>query len=1117
MALAQRQSGRPRSGAFFVPPFHRLLKREFVRCAKSLSEATWYPLTLRAFNVPTYSLEIKKSSRIANPWAGKLTLWLCLIVSAFLLASDRVSAQDFSWRDVGGMDFATPVKYQDHTGMCWAFSSVAALESMYKITRNDPTYNSDLSEQQLPCAGVGDAVIGGFPSSALAYFQLAGVVTEAELPFTKSNYSPLWPLSAGWRDRAYKIDSQSGFTGNAATIKDYVKRYGPIITEMQIDNDWYGPEQGPSRGGHAVLITGYHDDAALPGGGYFIVKNSWGDWWGDGGYGKIPYSAFGTYSQWMITGPAYAVGAAHTLAWDTSPDPGAQSGAGTWSLNADNWTPNGQSRGVWVNGEDAAVFAPSTGNQSITVDGALSLHAITFENGLGRYSLSGGSLTITHGGIAAGTNVAIASEITVGAPQQWTVAAGKTLSISGPVNTHISPLTISGDGNTLIKGVIRDVHADPRYDGLLSAFKGSLIKTGAGTLTLAAANVYTGNTTVSGGTLTLSGSQGAILASPVYITGGKLLIDNTLDNVAHRIASSAGVMLQGGELALRGHPAGTSENIDNLMLHSGNSTITAAAATNVSAIAAPYLGRNLGATALVRGTNLGAASSGAVGQIRFSTAPLLSNSGSGDQTGIVPYLIGDNNIDGPGTDLVTYGANGLRPLIAGEYAYSLLLAKNVRLSASANTGALSIRSLVLENSGAPSQVTIENGSTLAITSGAVLSIGSAANIISGGAITFGNNSAAGYEGIIHAVSDMTIQSSIVNNGTMPVNLTKAGPGTLILAANNTFSGRTYISGGILQIGDGGTTGSLPGAVTNNAELVFQRSDNVTFSGAISGNGHVTKLGDNTLILTGYNNYTGGTTIASGALQIGNGISGGYITGNISNNAQLIFNRSGSMIFNGVISGDGSLIKLGPGNISINAPNTYSGSTIINNGKLTLLSTGSLASGLIDVHAGAFDVSSVIGYTLDAGKMIAGNGTVAGAVTVRGTVAPGESCGTLTVNDMTFADGSLLDIQLGGAQPGSLYDVLSSTGTIALQPGSRMKLSFVDGFEPMAGTAFDILDFSSLTGSFSTLDLPVLSGGRWWNTGNLYLNGTISVVPEPAAYIMLLVLLTGVFMRKMLRR
>ncbi len=719
------------------------------------------------------------------------------------------------------MDFASPVKYQDHTGMCWAFSSVAALESIYKITRNDPSYNPDLSEQQLACAGVGDAVIGGFPGLALSYFSTTGVVTEEELPFTKTNYSPLWPLSSGWQDRVYKIDSQSGLTGNAATIKDYLKRYGPIITEMQIDNDWYGDEQGYNRGGHAVLITGFHDDAALPGGGYFIVKNSWGDWWGDQGYGKILYSAFGTYSQWMITGPAYAAGAAHTLTWDASADPGFQTGAGTWSTGANNWTTNGYCLNAWKNGEDAAVFTPADVNCPIIVDGNISLHAITFQDGAGQYSLSGGSLTITHGGIAANANAAINSEITVGAPQQWTVAAGKTLSIGGAVNAHISPLSINGDGDTLIQGVIRDVHADTRYNGLLSGMNGSLLKSGAGTLTLTAANVYTGNTTISRGTLALSGPQGAILSSAVYITGGRLLIDNALDNLPHRIGSSAEVMMQGGELALSGHPSGTNQNIDNLMLNLGSSTITARADTNVSTILAPYLGRNPGATALVRGTNLGAANSGAIGQIRFSTAPLLSNIGSGDQMGIVPYLIGDNNINGSGSDLVTYGNYGLRPLTSGEYAYSLLADRNVRLTASAGTGGLVIRSLVIDNNGTTSQVTLQNGSTLVITNGAVLSIGSAANVVSGGSVTFGNNSATGYEGIIHAVQDMTIQSVIVNNGTIPVSLTKAGPGTLILAGNNTFTGRTYISGGILQIGDGGTLGSLAGPVTNNAELVFR--------------------------------------------------------------------------------------------------------------------------------------------------------------------------------------------------------------------------------------------------------------------------------------------------------
>jgi autotransporter-associated beta strand protein len=73
-------------------------------------------------------------------------------------------------------------------------------------------------------------------------------------------------------------------------------------------------------------------------------------------------------------------------------------------------------------------------------------------------------------------------------------------------------------------------------------------------------------------------------------------------------------------------------------------------------------------------------------------------------------------------------------------------------------------------------------------------------------------------------------------------LAKAGAGTLTLTGSNGYSGGTAIGAGTLQVGDGGITGSILGDVANNASLVFNRSDQMTFAGAIGGSGAVTKLG-----------------------------------------------------------------------------------------------------------------------------------------------------------------------------------------------------------------------------------------------------------------------------------
>ena len=108
---------------------------------------------------------------------------------------------------------------------------------------------------------------------------------------------------------------------------------------------------------------------------------------------------------------------------------------------------------------------------------------------------------------------------------------------------------------------------------------------------------------------------------------------------------------------------------------------------------------------------------------------------------------------------------------------------------------------------------------------------------------------------------------------------KAGAGTLILTANNSYSGLTTVGGGTLQIGNGGTTGDIQGNVLNLADLDFNHSGTYVFNGVISGTGTVNNMAGTT-VLTANHTYTGLTSIAGGTLQIGNGGSTGSIAGDI---------------------------------------------------------------------------------------------------------------------------------------------------------------------------------------------------------------------------------------------
>ena len=138
-----------------------------------------------------------------------------------------------------------------------------------------------------------------------------------------------------------------------------------------------------------------------------------------------------------------------------------------------------------------------------------------------------------------------------------------------------------------------------------------------------------------------------------------------------------------------------------------------------------------------------------------------------------------------------------------------------------------------------------------------------------------------------------------------------------ITGSNTYSGPTTISAGTLQIGSGGTIGSINGTsgVADNGLLVFNLSSGTTnLSGNITGSGGLKQMGASMLCLAGSNTYSGSTAITAGTLQIGNGGATGSIDGTIAigDSGLLSFNlSSGTTSVLAVISGNGGLAQLGP--------------------------------------------------------------------------------------------------------------------------------------------------------------------------------------------------------------
>ncbi len=184
------------------------------------------------------------------------------------------------------------------------------------------------------------------------------------------------------------------------------------------------------------------------------------------------------------------------------------------------------------------------------------------------------------------------------------------------------------------------------------------------------------------------------------------------------------------------------------------------------------------------------------------------------------------------------------------------------------------------------------------------------------------------------------------------NLAVAGSGTLVLTASNGYSGGTTITGGTLQVGNGGSGAAIgAGGVTlyNNGTLVFNHNDNVTFSGQITNNGNLTQTGPGVLTLLGNNNYSGTATISGGTLQVCNGAAIGGTS--VVNNGSLLFNDANSTTVSS-ISGSGSLTQIGTGVVTLTGTNTYSGATTITSGGLQISGTSVLSQSSNIVFNGA---------------------------------------------------------------------------------------------------------------------------------------------------------------------
>jgi autotransporter-associated beta strand protein len=680
-------------------------------------------------------------------------------------------------------------------------------------------------------------------------------------------------------------------------------------------------------------------------------------------------------------------------------------------------------------------------------------------------------------------------------------SASGTSPITLTLNTNVSPasVTVNAAKNFSISGS-SSVNVS-----------GSLTKSGTGTLTLATANNFSGGLNLNGGTTVFS-TLNNLGSGAITFAGGALKYSANTDDLSTRTVT---------------FNAGGATIDDN-----GNSVSFANPVGNGGAGGLTKLGSGtltLNGTNKFSGNTLVGAGTLALGGSSFisnSAAIIVSNSATLDVSASSPIVLQNQILAGSGT--INGGitvASGATISPATNGTVGTLTINNGDLTVSGGT-------LALDVSASPKDLLVVNGS-LNFTAGTV-----ALNV--SGTLANGSYKLIQYSGTLSGATANLALSGFSQSGKNAA-LSSANSGEIDLVistqsglkklwqggvdnswdiggtANWLYSGSafTYAEGDNVTFDDTASQTSVsllaavnPASVTvSNNAATYTFSDGASGSGKISGSASLVKKGSGTLVIDTINNNSGATVISGGTLQIGDGSSTGDLgSGNITNNAALVFAQTDDRSVSGAISGVGTLTQQGSATLTLAAINTYSGATIISAGALQIGAGG--AAGSLGGSAVA-DNSALI---VDRSDSFALSNTVSGTGTFAsigsGTVI---LSGTKTwLGDTSISNGI---VKLGGSEKiPDAATVSGATGVLNLEGvfdlnGFNETINALSGSAGVvsnsaaAGTSVFVVGDNVSSATFSGTIVDGSAGGKvqlvkqgsgtqTLNTHNTYSGGTI---------------------------